>query len=223
MKFEDLTGKTFNDLKVIKRDATKKKTAWICECLICGKEVSVYAYNLKNGNSKNCGCKRDKETSQRSQKDLTGQTISNILIIDKAGTDSSGHLKFRCKCLLCGNLFEALGTNLLRGKIVSCGCQGEKNRENGRNKTLQESFEFSTNVGKIRSKKLSSNNKTGVKGVHFVKSRGYYQAKITFQGKTYILKTSKDIEQCINARKEAEKNLFGDFLKWYDNYKKEEK
>lgn len=126
MKFEDLTGKTFNDLKVIKRDATKKKTAWICECLICGKEVSVYAYNLKNGNSKNCGCKRDKETSQRSQKDLTGQTISNILIIDKAGTDSSGHLKFRCKCLLCGNLFEALGTNLLRGKIVSCGCQGEK-------------------------------------------------------------------------------------------------
>lgn len=219
MKFEDLTGKIFNDFKVVERDTTKTKTAWICECLLCGNHVSVLAYNLKNGNSKNCGCKRKKATSERSRKDLTGQTINSVYVLSFDSSDKNGHSYFRCKCLICGKEFKSSGTALLTGKTKSCGCLNKKLLEEGRSQTLQEVAEFKTNIGKIRSNTLFKNNTSGVRGVHYIKSRDYWQAKITFQKKVYILKTSKDKDICIAARKEAEENLFGNFLKWYENFK----
>lgn len=221
MQFEDLTGKIFGDLKVIERDFAKKKTAWICECLLCGKKVSVMAYNLKNGNSTNCGCKRNKAVSERSRKDLTGRVFGQLRADALVGSDKHGHSIYSCTCLRCGRTFEALGTNILSGKIVSCGCIGAKNRTSGREKALQEAKELGTNIGKIKaSAPLKSNKTTGIRGVCYIKSQGKYKAYITFKNVRYVLKYSSDIEECIKARKEAEEKLFGDFLKWYEEYKK---
>jgi len=52
---DNLIGLTFGKLKVINRNYDKNDTAWNCLCE-CGKEVVVLSYNLKNHNTKSCGC-----------------------------------------------------------------------------------------------------------------------------------------------------------------------
>lgn len=57
--FLDITGKTFNYLKVIRLEERKGlgKTMWVCKC-VCGKTVIASGKNLKTGHRKSCGCKR---------------------------------------------------------------------------------------------------------------------------------------------------------------------
>ena len=53
-KREDLTGKTFNLLTVLRHVAGQH---WLCRCQ-CGAEATVLSYALKSGNTKSCGCLR---------------------------------------------------------------------------------------------------------------------------------------------------------------------
>lgn len=153
--------------------------------------------------------------------DLIGKKFGNALVIGRIASDKCGHTKFHCKCLLCGKEFDCLGTNLKTGKQTSCGCVGKQNRKYGREKTKRESKELGTNIGKIKSDKPNKNNvSTGVRGVSYIKTTGMYVAYIGFQGKRYALKTSTDFEACVKARKTAEEKIYGDFLSWYDEYKK---
>lgn len=60
-KFDDLTGKRFERLLVIKRAKSyrglsgKTVTMWLCKC-DCGKERIVSRSHLISGNTKSCGC-----------------------------------------------------------------------------------------------------------------------------------------------------------------------
>ena len=53
----DLTGQKFGRLTAIKRvENTKNKdTLWLCKC-DCGGETITRITNLRNGNTKSCGC-----------------------------------------------------------------------------------------------------------------------------------------------------------------------
>jgi hypothetical protein len=53
----DLVGKKFGRLIVLERidDINGKPTRWLCRCN-CNKKITVLGYNLKNGNTKSCGC-----------------------------------------------------------------------------------------------------------------------------------------------------------------------
>lgn len=59
---EDLTGKIFGHLKVLKQGedyiaaAGNKYTTWTCECLLCGTVKDVLQCSLKRGDVKSCGC-----------------------------------------------------------------------------------------------------------------------------------------------------------------------
>lgn len=59
---EDLTGRTFNFLKVIERAPDRitpsgsKCKFWLCECLLCGKRKEISGQMLKSGRTKSCGC-----------------------------------------------------------------------------------------------------------------------------------------------------------------------
>ncbi|WP_054955031.1 AP2 domain-containing protein [Paenibacillus dakarensis] len=57
---DDMTGKRFGKLTVIRRGETDKQrhVHWICRC-DCGEETSVDALNLRNGTTKSCGCLRE--------------------------------------------------------------------------------------------------------------------------------------------------------------------
>ena len=56
-----------------------------------------------------------------------------------------------------------------------------------------------------KNRPLQSNNKSGVIGVNFDKSKGKWVAAIGFNNKSKKLKESRCIGECILARKEAEK------------------
>jgi len=52
-RFIDLTGQKFGELTV---DKYMGQSKWLCRC-DCGKEKIVLCCNLRNGNTKSCGCK----------------------------------------------------------------------------------------------------------------------------------------------------------------------
>lgn len=58
-RYEDLTGKTFGKLKVLKRVGTDKHdcSLWLCECS-CPEHnrITVNTHSLKSGNTRSCGC-----------------------------------------------------------------------------------------------------------------------------------------------------------------------
>lgn len=53
----DLTGQSFGRLTVVGRAANSKngKAMWFCNCT-CGNSCIAYAGNLRNGQTKSCGC-----------------------------------------------------------------------------------------------------------------------------------------------------------------------
>ena len=116
-KFKDLTGQKFGKLTVLYRDETMvspsgtHRTMWHCKCE-CGSEKSVRGDALISGRTKSCGmCNND----------LTGQKFGRLTVLNKIGSDSVGHLVWRCRCD-CGNEVDMLATNLIQQYTQSCGC-----------------------------------------------------------------------------------------------------
>lgn len=59
-------------------------------------------------------------------------------------------------------------------------------------------------------------NKSGYKGVHWNNGKSRWQALIYIKGKSYLLKRSRNINECVNARLLAEKRYNnGQFEKYY--------
>lgn len=55
---EDLVGKRFGKLLVLRRDGSiDRQPRWLCKC-DCGKEASIAGAHLRRGNTKSCGCWR---------------------------------------------------------------------------------------------------------------------------------------------------------------------
>ena len=54
--FIDMTGLVFDQLTVVELDSNRKGTGayWYCQCS-CGRMVSIWGANLRNGNTKRCG------------------------------------------------------------------------------------------------------------------------------------------------------------------------
>lgn len=56
--FKDITGQTFGNVKVLEYAGRSfdRKALWKCKCLLCGKTFVCTGKNLRNGNTKSCGC-----------------------------------------------------------------------------------------------------------------------------------------------------------------------
>lgn len=68
MKLDDLTGRRFNSLTVIRRAPNDKrgKPRWVCKC-DCGTETTYAARDLKRGNLYSCGCQRSRRISEKNK------------------------------------------------------------------------------------------------------------------------------------------------------------
>lgn len=80
--------------------------------------------------------------------------------------------------------------------------------------TEQLQFVDGTSISIISSKKISKNNKSGVRGVSFNKRTGKWVARLTFKRQVYCLGEYVRFEDAVNARKKKEK-IFEDFIKEY--------
>ncbi len=78
---QDLTGRTFGYLTVVKRaeKGDSRHRYWVCNC-ICGNEKIVEESHLKNGHTKSCGCYR-KEVRQGKGNDLRGMRFGRLTAV----------------------------------------------------------------------------------------------------------------------------------------------
>lgn len=146
-KKEDLTGKTFGYLKVIKEDLNKNNTKsqntyWFCECQACNKHTikSICAADLKRGSVTNCGCiKRERIIKQNHNNftDLSGQKYNYLSVIKPIFNGDNFTNKYLCKCE-CGKIVEVFRQNLISGSTASCGCKNMSNGEINTERALKE-------------------------------------------------------------------------------------
>lgn len=190
-----------------------------CKCE-CGTVKNVNAKNLRYGKTTSCGCymrERVKETAEdrtkdKNKVDLTGQKFGHLTVVKKANEKIGVNGKWLCTCD-CGNTTTVRQWNLTSGTTTSCGHVKKNNSATRIKQSL--GLEEGTNVSKILSKKIHSNNSSGVRGVSYAKRKGKYQAYIGFKGKVYSLGYFNSLEEAAEIRKKAENEVYGNFLKWY--------
>lgn len=160
-KLVDLTGQKFGRLTVLRKDFSKKEghAYWICQCE-CGNIISVRSNNLKNGNTNSCGCFRKETASNLKSFDLINQRFGLLTVLKRDFSRTGKNAYWICQCD-CGKIISVDGSNLKRGRSISCGCykksKGEEKIENILNELniqyeTQKQFPnlFSINNGKLR-------------------------------------------------------------------------
>lgn len=120
---ENLTGKTFGQLKVIEKVDNGKSTneaLWRCQCS-CGAECFVLGSTLKRRTVRNV-CDSSKHMKMRLT-DFVGKEYGYLKIEEVTNQkDKYGNFLLRCRCLLCGGEKITILNYLKRGLVKSCGC-----------------------------------------------------------------------------------------------------
>lgn len=129
MRVEDLTGRKFGRLTVVKRygntNGKRKLPTWLCQC-DCG-EIAIRTGKALKA-SKNSGCDKCRFLYM----DLTGQKFGNLTVISRY-ISGDGEVLWHCKCD-CGNVVKISTGRLNYGNVKSCGCAKAK-RTTERNTT----------------------------------------------------------------------------------------
>lgn len=115
----NLLYERFGNLVVIDEAPNKDngRTAWLCQC-DCGNTKIVGTKELRSGETKSCGCLRDKIIT----KDIKGQRFGKLTVLERDLDNQTYEGAFwKCQCD-CGNIITTSGKNLRLGHTQSCGC-----------------------------------------------------------------------------------------------------
>lgn len=125
----NLLNQKFGKLLVIEElPSFKGRSYWKCLC-DCGNTLSVIGVNLKNGNTKSCGCLQKEKASLLNSKDLTNMKFERLLVLKKSNLKSRNkEILWECLCD-CGSTILVGTYNLTSGNTQSCGCLKSKGEE----------------------------------------------------------------------------------------------
>lgn len=211
----DLTGQTFGELTALRRlePAPGSGAArWLCECA-CGAEYEVQGTLLVTGKRTHCAGKAHRKNYAYC--DIAGQKFGRLTALFPSGERSKrGGVVWHCRCD-CGNEVDVPYNSLRYSTLKSCSCQ---KREHARRRKEHLPYVAGTSVAILQSKKVPTNNTSGIKGVYLV--RGKYIAKIVFQKKQFFLGTYDNIEDAAEARRQAEAVLFDGVAAHYHAWKR---
>lgn len=148
-------------------------------------------------------------------RDVTGQRFGRLTAIyPLPGRDDRGSKLWRCRCD-CGAELDVPYNTLLFSNTRSCGCR-RKEHEQALGSYL--SRVAGTSIDHLKSKKIPTNNTTGVRGVYLSKT-GKYVARIVFQKKQYWLGAYATLPEAAAARREAEAALNDQVTAYYAKWK----
>lgn len=221
IRADSYIGKELNGFKVLDIKRENKRTYLKVICPKCGNIKWMRTDYVKTFMS--CGCEKDK--NKFVSNDITGKNFGYLKVIRKTSEKNyKGSIIWECQCK-CDNTVKVSASDLLQGRIKSCGClKKETERNNGKNvgAYIKDNYCIeNTNVNNL-TMRTPKTNTSGVKGVSWDNKRQKWLAQIRFQGKNYYLGRYDDLSKAANSRKEAEDHIFGNFLKWYhEEYKNE--
>ena len=211
---EDLTGKVFGNLTVLRQAQNQNgRTCWVCQCS-CRKLKIVSAKDLKAGKVKSCGCMH-----QKHWKDLTGKRFGRLIVLKPTEErDLKGSVVWHCRCN-CGNEVDYSEAQLMHGNYKSCGCLKQENQQ----KIYQRLHMVDgTCVEMLEKRKSRSDNQSGFRGVIKMKS-GKYRVTIGFRGKRYHIGCYKTFDEAVYARLNAEKDTHDKFVQEYHEWEEQAK
>lgn len=206
----DLVGKTINELTILEEFSKNKKTYCKVKCS-CGKVFETRKDSIVANKTKSCG-----HLTQFKSKDIAGRRFGRLVAIEPLRIENTSYT-WLCKCD-CGRTIEAKIGNLTSGKTKSCGCFKSDFRSEDM-KILHKSMKGTEYVEgtfiPALNKTIAKNNKSGIKGVSWDKTRFKWVAQIQFKGKTIFLGRFDKLEDAIIAREEAEEKYFEPILEKY--------
>lgn len=210
-RVEDLTGRTFGNLTVLRRSEARRHglISWECQCQ-CGNKFIAVGNDLRSGRVKSCGCLKAAFTTAR---DLRGQTFGLLTAQNPTEErDYKGSVIWACTCT-CGGEIKLSQDMLMRKKNHSCGCV--KVEAKGLRSTLRfvdgTCLEFLTRKQRI-------DNTSGHTGVYVLKN-GKYRVGIGFKKKRYYLGIYDTMEEAVRIRERAKEMMHKEFLEKYDQEK----
>lgn len=206
----ELTGKQFGDLTVEGKSEKRNRMGvlWACRCT-CGRVCLANASQLMSGRKAHCGCKSKK----RHAADIAGKQFGRLMALEPTSGRRNGSVVWHCRCD-CGKETDVPYNDLVYANQRSCGCRKRAHeQELGKYLTHVDG----TCIDSLKSKRIPSNNTTGVKGVYYV--RGRYLAKIVFQKKQFTLGTYDNLEDAAKARRLAEETLADEVVEFYGKWK----
>lgn len=222
--FEDLTGKRFGRLIVIKKAPKLKSntTRWECKC-DCGNIIQTTRSSLIKGSSKSCGCYSKELNKIRSRKYNKFEKLNKYYIGYTTNTNDKFIIDeddFDRVSKLCWNKnnqgyistrLPNIGKMILLHRFILENSNNKVDHINrNRLDNRKENLRFVTSQQNCMNKSIQSNNHSGILGVYFEKTRNKWIAKITYNGKIHF-KRFEDINNAIKYRKELEKEYFKEY------------
>ena len=205
-KIKDITGQQFGYWTVLGLDTkdTSRYAYWICQCK-CGTIKSVMGRNLRNGQSKSCGCyhkeissKQISDWNKKGALDLRGQKYGMLTPIEPTEKRLCGSVIWKCQCD-CGNI-SYVSVDNLRGNhpVRSCGCIGKSIGEKNIEKILTDN-----NIDFIKEYKVEELKK---KRYDFYLPN--YNRLIEFDGRQHYMDVSNWDPFLIQQKRDKEKNEY---------------
>lgn len=157
-----------------------------------------------------------KNKAGRKRVDLTGKRFGRLVAVyPTQNRDGKGSVYWHCRCD-CGNEVEVPEDSLIFKNNVSCGCM---RREWEKKLPYTLHHVDGTCIEWLANRKSRSDNKSGFRGV-FRKKNGRFRVTIGFKREKFYLGSYETMEEAVEIRKKAEKEIHEAFL---DKYKKWQK
>lgn len=212
MRGRNLTGQRFGRWTVKKKGEQKdNRTAWLCVC-DCGNTNTIITRVLVKGQSKSCGCLQREIATKHGHNTLKGSSTEYnswhkmkqrcLNPNDKRYHDYGGRgIKICEHWMDFDNFLEDMGKKPSpKHTIDRIDVNGDYEPSNCR---WSDDFEQQANT------RTPKNNKTGVKGVSFDKSRRKYLAQMMYRGKRVLFERYDTLEEAKEARRQAELKYWG--------------
>lgn len=208
-KFIDLTGRKFGRISVVCRveDRIKGRPSYRCLCE-CGNESVVSATALRTGKTISCGC-YNKE--RRVSHGLYGTPEYKTLIrmIQRCEYPNNDNYKH----------YGAKGIKVClewrhnpQKFLEDMGKQPSKHHSIDRIDTNKgyspDNCKWSTHTEQNRNRNAQQKSVSGYSGVRFIKKVGKWEANIIVDRRSIYLGRYRDVEDAIQARKEAEQKYW---------------